>query len=257
MPPVRIIIADDEFPARQRIRRTLEKRDDCEILAECCDGPETLQTLLTKESDVLFLDIQMPELNGFEVLANLPSDLIRPAIIFTTAFDQYAISAFEVCAIDYLLKPWKSTRLLTALDRAIARRPNYPSTAPEPQDSNINLLLQRVQNHANERIAIRDGERLTFLRVREIDYLESAGNYVIFHTKGLELFHRETLTAMEKRLAPHGFFRANRSNIINLNRVLEVKTNAKGGGEILLERDATIPLTRPVRELQAALSSLE
>ncbi|MGB6222155.1 LytR/AlgR family response regulator transcription factor [Haloferula sp.] len=250
MATIRILIADDEAPARARIRRVLGTRPDCTIIAECSNGADTLDALINQEIDVLFLDIQMPELTGFEVIANLPSDHPRPAIIFTTAYDQHAIEAFSVCAVDYLLKPWKDDRLLAALDRAISIEPRKnPAT-------DIESLLQRVQHHANERIAVRDGEHLHFLRVRHIQHVEAAANYVILHCRDARHIHRETLAAMEKRLLSHGFFRANRSNLINLAQVREVKSSAKGPSQIILEGDAVISLTRPIRELEQALSTL-
>ncbi|MGB6222279.1 LytR/AlgR family response regulator transcription factor [Haloferula sp.] len=250
MATIRILIADDEAPARSRIRRVLGTRTDCSIVSECSNGADTLESLLQHEIDVLFLDIQMPELTGFEVIANLPSNHPRPAIIFTTAYDQHAIEAFSVCAIDYLLKPWKEERLLAALDRAISADPRgNPATA-------IESLLQRVQHHANERIAVREGERLHFLRVRHIQHVEAAANYVVLHSRDARYMHRETLAAMEKRLLPHGFYRANRSHLINLAQIREVRSPQKGPSQIILEGDAVIPLTRPVRELEQALSAL-
>ena len=249
MPTTRIIIADDEAPARSRIRRVLAARPDCSILAECSNGAEALEALLKHEADVLFLDIQMPELTGFEVLANLPDNHPRPAIIFTTAFDQHAIEAFKVCAIDYLLKPWKEERLLAALDRAISIE-THDTSSPD-----LGSLLQHVQHHANERIAVRDGERLHFVRIRHIQHVEAAANYVVLHCRDAQHIHRETLTAMEKRLVTHTFFRANRSHLINLAYVREVNSPPTRPHQIILEDDTTITLTRPLRELEEALSS--
>lgn len=239
---IRILIADDEAPARTR--------SDCEIATECSDGTLTLEAMLTQEFDVLFIDIQMPELTGFEVLAHLPENHPRPAIIFTTAYDEHALEAFSVCAVDYLLKPWKEERLHAALDRAIATR-----EAGKPSPPGIDQLVKRVAHLANERLPVRDGDKLHFLRILRIDHIESDGNYVTLHHRGRRHLHRETLSALEQRLASHGFLRVNRSHLVNLSHIREISAPPGGPNRIILDTDAIIPLTQPIREIEQILSS--
>lgn len=255
---IRVLIAEDEPPARARIRKLLDARGDCTIVAECPDGRSALDALLVEAVDVLFLDIQMPLLNGFEVLAALPDTVRRPAIIFTTAYDQHALKAFDAAAIDYLLKPWTPARFHSALDRAIAAdtAPADPSLAQNKPDA-LRELLRQASRNANLRIPVRDGDNIHFVRARTIDHIESAGNYLVIHAGGQSHIHRETMTAIDKRLAPLGFFRANRSSLVNLARIREVSAPSGSSVRIILEDDSTINLTRPIRELQSALDSID
>jgi two-component system LytT family response regulator len=249
---IRVIIADDEPPARDRIRRLIQRRDDCQIIAECADGQSTLDALLTQPAEVIFLDIQMPVLTGFEVLAALPDAFNHPAIVFATAYDQHALKAFEVAAVDYLLKPYNPARFHAALDRAIElSRSRSDASADHLQD-----LLRQVSRHADFRIPVRDGDHLLFVRAQEVDYIEAAGNYLIIHLGNATHIHRETMTSMESRLASLGFFRLNRSALVNLSRVREISTSPGSPHRVILENDTVLPLTRPLRELQQALTNI-
>lgn len=245
----RILIADDEPPARDRIRRLVESRSDCEVIAECGDGASTLDALLEHSPDILLLDVQMPELTGFEVLAALPKTVRRPAIIFTTAYDEHALAAFDVAAIDYLLKPWSPARLHAALDRAISQ-----TNAPQDELAPLQQLLQQVSQTRDLRLTIRDGDSVHFVASSAIDYIQAAGNYLEIHTEGSELLHRETLTSMEERLTPLGFFRLSRSTLVNLSRIREVSAPRGGNPQVRLDNQVLLPLTRPLKELEAAIA---
>lgn len=254
---IRVLIAEDEQPARARIRKLLEERGDCTIVAECPDGQSALDALLAESADILFLDIQMPVLNGFEVLAALPDTLRRPAIIFTTAYDQYALKAFDVAAVDYLLKPWNPARFHAALGRAIATATTPAPSETSDNDPRFRDLLHQVSRHTDLRISVRDGNKIHCIRARAIEHIESAGNYLVIHTGGQSHIHRETMTSLERRLAPLGFFRANRSSLVNLARLREVSAPSGGPNRIILDNDTTINLTRPLKDLRTALASLD
>ena len=223
---LRAIIADDEPLARERIRSLLRDEPDVEVVAECAHGAETLKTVQDKRPDLLFLDVQMPKLNGFEVLEALGPERL-PVVIFTTAHDEHAIRAFEVNALDYLLKPFTEARFKAAVRRARDQLTEGPRPPLDPQ---LNALLNQV-HPGGGRILVRSPERIVFIKPDEIDHVEAAGNYVILHAGKERHIVRETTVAMETRLAPAGFIRLSRSVIVNLSRIREVQP--LGPGQVL------------------------
>ena len=246
---LRVIIADDEPLARERVRSFLAEEPDIEVVAECADGAQTVAALEQHRPDLLFLDVQMPRLNGFEVLEAADPAAV-PIVIFTTAHDAHAIRAFEVNAVDYLLKPFKQARFRKALERArgLARQ-----AAREPDPQLAALLTQVRSAGGGPRILVKAPDRILFLKPAEIDYIEAAGNYLVLHAGTDRHVIRETMTAMETRLAPAGFMRINRSTIVNLARVREVQPQAAGDFCVVLKTGARMDMTCSLRELQSRL----
>lgn len=244
------LIVDDEPLARERIRRLLEEDGDCEILAECGNGPEALAAIGRQRPDVLLLDIQMPEMNGFELLAQLTLPL--PVVIFVTAFDTHAVQAFEAQALDYLLKPFKPARLRAAIARAREQLARPPS-----DDLNRRLLAllesrETAGAHVS-RIAVRDRQRVHFVKTADIDWIEASGNYVVLHAGKESHLVRETLGAFEHQLAPRQFVRISRSTIVQLDRVQHIEPSFNNEHLVVLTDGTRLPMTRGLRELQERL----
>lgn len=251
---VRVIIADDEPLARERVRSLLVDEPDLEIVAECSNGGQTLKTIQDLRPDLLFLDVQMPRLNGFEVIEALDPTQI-PVVIFTTAHDEHALRAFEVNALDYLLKPFKPERFKKALNRAREQLEKGPGRIPESQFTG---LLRHVHAAAPSggRILVRSPDRIVFIKPEEIDHIEAAGNYVVLHAGKDRHILRETTVAMEARLTPAGFMRISRSAIVNLARVREVQPLGPGQYCVLLKNGARLDMTCSLSDLQDRLSNL-
>jgi two-component system LytT family response regulator len=249
---LRVIIADDEPLARERVREFLASEPDVEIVAECRNGTETVRAVEQHRPDLLFLDVQMPRLNGFEVLEALASEQI-PAVIFMTAHDQHAIHAFEVNALDYLLKPCTEERFKKAVHRA-----RVQLQAERVTDPNLAALLKHLRAGAGAapRILVRSPERIVFLKPDEIDQVEAAGNYVVLHAGKERHILRETMTAMEARLSSSGFMRINRSLIVNLSRIREVQPQTGGQFAVVLKNGTRLDMTCSLRELQERLSAM-
>ncbi|MBI4663103.1 MAG: response regulator [Verrucomicrobia bacterium] len=250
---VRAVIADDEPLARERVRSFLADEPDVEIVAECSNGAQTLKATQEHRPDLLFLDVQMPRLNGFEVLEALAPEQI-PVVIFTTAHDEHAIRAFEVNALDYLLKPFTEARFKRAVQRARSQLDKSPQRRPNPQ-------LAGLLNHLHAatpvgRILVRSPERIVFLKPEEIDHVEAAGNYVVLHSGKERHIVRETTAAMEARLAPAGFMRISRSVIVNLAQIREVQPLGPGQYSVLLKNGTRFDMTCSLGELQARLAEV-
>jgi two-component system LytT family response regulator len=245
------IIADDEPLARERIRSVLQDEPDVEIVAECADGAQALKETQKRQPDLLFLDVQMPRLNGFEVLEAL-SPGPMPVVIFTTAHDEHAIRAFEFSALDYLLKPFTEARFKMSLQKARARLAKSSREADRD--------LKAGQPHApiagSGRIFVRSSERILFLKPGEIDRVEAAGNYVVLHSGKEQHIIRETISAMEARLAPAGFMRISRSAIVNLACIREIQPAGSGRYSLLLKNGTRLDMTSSLGELQARLGEV-
>jgi two-component system LytT family response regulator len=211
---VRAVIVDDEPLPRERIATLLSGHPEVQVIAECGDGAEAVRIITEHKPDLVFLDIQMPELDGFEVLESLEAEEL-PAVIFVTAFDAYAVRAFEVSAIDYLLKPIDPGRFEQALGRAFQRLA-HPLDTSELQDF---LTRWRAQRGFATRFVVRSGGKLSFVRIQEVDWIDAAGNYVRLHVGGRQHLIRETMKSIESRLDPEVFVRVHRSAIVNIDRV--------------------------------------
>src|SRR5919202_5517193 len=233
---IRTLIVDDEPPARTRLRTLLAAEDDIEIVGECSDGPEALEVIARRAPQLVFLDVQMPEMDGFELLRALdPSQL--PVIIFVTAYDGYALRAFEVHALDYLLKPFDRERLRVALARARAQLTHDGLTA---LDSRLLALLGelKAERRSVERFAVKSGPRVLLVRVADIDWIEAAGNYVRLHVRAESHLLRESMKNIEAKLPPNMFLRIHRSAIVNIDRIRELQPWFHGEYVVIL-RDGT------------------
>ena len=236
---MRVLIVDDEPLACERIRTLLAGERGIEIAGECHDGKSAVDAIRRLAPDLVFLDVQMPEMDGFGVLERLNRDRM-PAVIFVTAFDQYAIKAFEVCALDYLLKPFDRERFAKALARA---RSSGDLTA------RLGALLEEWSGRRKylDRLVIRSGGRVFFLRVEEIDWIESAGNYVRLHCGNEGHLYRETMARMESSLDPARFARIHRSTIVNVERVKELHPLFRGDYTVILRNGRELTLSKGYR----------
>ncbi len=230
---MRVVLADDEPLARERLRTLLAARTDCILAGESADGADAVAVIAAERPDLVLLDVQMPELDGFEVLEALPPD-VRPAIVFVTAYDEYAVRAFDVSAVDYLLKPVEPARFTAALDRAAARR---GPTAAGPDFSALLAEVRALRGPAR-RFVVRDGHRIRFIATEDVDWIDAAGNYVRLHVAGHSHLLRETMKSVEARLDPERFVRVHRSAIVNLERVVSMEPYFHGE-YVLTLRDGT------------------
>lgn len=248
---IRALIVDDEALARGRVRKLLAGEPDLEIIGECSNGPDAIAALREQRPELVFLDVQMPEVSGFDVLRALPAET-WPAVIFVTAHDQHAVEAFEIHALDYLLKPFTQARLLEAVQRA--RRHLEARDMAALNQRLAGWLKSTVPEPAYlSRIAVKDGNQTLFVKVDDIDYIESAANYAVLKTRGESHVLRETLTNLEASLSPRQFLRISRSIIVNLERVKGIQSAAGGEYIVLLETGAQLLMTRGLREVQDRL----
>ena len=245
MTPLRVLIVDDEPLARERLRGWLRAEPGVEIVGECGSGPEAIATLKRTPLDLVFLDVEMPGCDGFQVLSDLPAER-RPAVIFVTAHERFALDAFEVQAIDYLLKPFDQERFQLALRRAEehvrARR------AGKLEDRLESLLADAAApGRKPERLAVKADGRLVFLKPDDIVWVEAADNYIILHLVSGQLMLRDTLTAIEERLGTTGFARVSRSALVNLDQVKELQPTFHGDYVVVLRNGTKVPLSRSLR----------
>lgn len=251
---IRALIVDDEALARSRLRKLLAAEAEVAVVGECANGPEAIAFIQEHRPDLVFLDVQMPEVSGFDVLrALLPGPL--PLVVFVTAHDEHAIKAFEVQALDYLLKPATVARLHEAVQRA---RQHLQARDATTLSSRVEALLgtTKPENTYPSRLTVESGDRTSFVKLDEVDYIEAAANYVILHAGAQNHILRETLTNLEARLSPKQFFRVNRSAIVNLDRVKEVQPAIRGEHVVVLKNGKDLALTRGVREIQQRLEFL-
>jgi two-component system LytT family response regulator len=248
---MRVVIVDDEELARRGIRTRIQRSQDVDIVAECGNGREAIDAIRCTSPDLVFLDVQMPGKTGFDVIEAVGSDAF-PHVIFVTAHDQYAIRAFEVNALDYLLKPIDDERFDTALRRA-------RESLARHHDSNVGRRLasvlgemgtagnrRRAETRSN-RMVVRSGGRVLFVKTSEVDWVEATGDYVTLHIGKKSLLLRETITEMERKLGSDGFTRIHRSAIVNLEQIVEMRALDNGEYRVLL-RDATeLKLSRNYR----------
>ena len=253
MEKIRTVIVDDEPLARRGIRAQLKNEKDIEIISECRNGHEAVKAIESQAPDLVFLDVQMPELDGFGVVEAIGVERM-PAVIFVTAYDRYALRAFEVHALDYLLKPFDDERFATALERA--RR--------QIKQKNIDDLSRRLQGLLDdlqssrkyvERLVVKSAGRIFFLSVAEIDWIEAADNYVRLHTGRESHLLRETMNSLEKKLDPEQFLRVHRSRIVNARKIKELQPLFRGEYDIMLRDGTRVESGRGYRErIQKLLS---
>ena len=248
MRAIRTIIVDDERHARQKLRALLPSHTDIEIVAECGDGNEAVDLIREVRPDLVFLDVQMPGRDGFDVIVGA-GDAMR-YVIFVTAFDQYAVRAFDVQALDYLLKPFDRVRLDKALERARAAIRGEGDL----HDRLVALVEQvRPEPRPIDRMMVKSSGRITFLRVDEIDWIEAADNYVRVHAGREGHLIRETMNHLETQLDRRKFVRIHRSAIVNVDSIAEIRSLFHGDHSIRLRTGAEIPLGRSYRDRLEAL----
>jgi two-component system, LytTR family, response regulator len=244
--PTRVVIADDEPLARERLRMLLADHSWVQIVAECQNGTEAVDAVTRLQPDLVFLDVQMPGSTGFEVIEAIGPERM-PLVIFVTAFDKYALRAFDVHALDYLLKPFDRERFAQALARARDQLDRHTNGDFERR------LLELVQDLKPaaprlERFVIKSGGRVFFVRADEIDWIEAAGNYVKLHVGADAHLFRETMNALEAQLDPDTFFRIHRCHIVNIERVKELQPWFNGEYVVFLRNGTRLTLSRGYRE---------
>jgi len=240
-PPIRTAIVDDEPLARAVLRQLLEQDPDVVVVGDT-SGVDAPALIERTAAELVFLDVQMPERDGFEVVKALPPGGL-PAILFVTAHDRYALRAFDVHAVDYLLKPFTGERFRTALARA---RERIASHAPDPALAGLAADLRRRPAYLT-RLPVRSGGRTVFVDLESVDWLEAADNYVRVHVQRREHLVRETLAALDAQLDPDRFARIHRSVIVNVARIAEVRPTSHGDAEVLLRDGARLAVSRTWR----------
>jgi two-component system LytT family response regulator len=225
---MRVLIVDDEPLARTAVRNMLHRHPDIEIVAECEGGADAVDAILSRSPDFLFLDIQMPEVDGFQVLEAVGRERM-PHVVFVTAYDRYAVRAFDAQALDYLLKPFDAARFDEAVARARQR------------------ISLEVRGNLIERFIIRTERRVFFLPAGEIDWIEAQGNYVNLHAQGSAHLFREPLGSLAARLDPRRFRRIHRSTIVNLDSIRELRPCLHGDYEVILREGAVLRLSHRYR----------
>jgi two-component system LytT family response regulator len=251
---IRALVIDDEPLARDMIREMLESDPDVEIIAECANGREAVAAIKSLSPDLIFLDIQMPELGGFEVLESLDSGS-APYVIFATAYDQYAVRAFEVHAFDYLLKPFDQERFDVAWQRA---RKQIELDRGGQRDQHILELLEELKAGPRylERLVIKTGGRVFFLNVEDVHCIEAEGNYVRVYDSGKHYLLRETISGLEEQLDPKQFLRIHRSAIVKIDKIKELQPWFHGEYRIILTNGKQLTLSRNYRaNLQEAVGN--
>jgi len=233
---IRTVIVDDEELGRERIQSLLEQQPDVEIVGVCTDGAEAVEVIERTQPDLVFLDVQMPGMDGFEVIENLEVPNL-PAVVFVTAHDGHAIRAFEIHALDFLLKPFDQSRFEKALERARAKVADHQA---QVIDSRLVSLLEELREERKypERLIVKSSGRVFFVRTEEIDWVEASGNYVKIHTKSEAHLLRESMKNMEAKLDPKTFVRIHRSAIVNIDRIKELEPWFHGE-YIVIMRDGT------------------
>jgi len=245
---VRVVVADDEPIGRQRLIRLLEAEPETDVVAACADGEEAVEAIREHVPDVVLLDIQMPQLDGFEVVAAL-GEAHQPAVIFVTAHDQYALRAFDVHAFDYLLKPVDADRLRLAMDRAVSSPPQAPQgTTTRRILTLLEELNARERGRGRDRLVVRTPERAFFLRADTIDWIEAAGKFVHLHVGRAIHALRESMAELEQELDPARFVRISRSVIVNLDRIQEIQPWFQGDYVLILTDGTRLTSTRGYRD---------
>ena len=248
------MIVDDEPPAREKIRSFLELEADIEVVAECGDGRQAAEVIRERDPDLLFLDVEMPGLDGLGLIETIGAGRM-PVTVFVTAFDRYAVEAFESHAVDYLLKPFDRARFRRTLDQVRDRLDRSQSRRLNRQLGTLLESLEKERPYA-DRLTVKSARGLTFLRTAEIDWVDAAGNYVRLNAAGRTYLMRETMGALERRLDPKRFMRIHRSTIVNIERIREIRPLQHGEHLVILEGGKRLTLSRSYRskldELAAA-----
>jgi two-component system, LytTR family, response regulator len=243
---IRAIIVDDEPLARDGVRLHLAESADVEVVGEAGSGEEAIELIEAMRPDLMFLDVQMPGIDGFGVLEALGTSHM-PVTIFTTAYDQFAVKAFDAHAVDYLLKPYDADRFQRALGRA---REQLGSRRRADVDERLGSLLAELRGRSRyaERLVVRSGGRMIILRTAEVDWIEAASNYVRLHAAGKDYLLRETMTALEARLDPAEFVRIHRSTMARVDRIRELEPLFQGDYVVILSDGTRLTSSRGYRD---------
>lgn len=244
---IRVLIVDDEPLGRKMLRSMLAPFDEVKIIGECENGSEAVEAIKSQTPDLVFLDVKMPDVDGFSVIENIEEEK-KPAVIFVTAYDKYAIRAFEINALDYLLKPYDRKRFEQSFRRALNQINKQQNEALNKQI--ISLLSNNSSSEENylERFIIKDSGRVFFIKTDEILWIEAEGNYVFLHTLGQKYIFREGITKLEKKLDPQKFRRIARSAIVNLDFVQELQPLFRGDYQVILKNGIELKLTHRYRK---------
>lgn len=243
---IRVLIVDDEPLARRRLAKLLSEDAEVEIVGECANGRDAIAAIEAQQPDLLFLDVQMPEIDGFAVLAAI-DEAQMPLVIFVTAFDQYAVRAFEVHAVDYLLKPFDRARFAGAFEQAKRR---LQSERGEQMSARTLALLEelKAQNQYLERLIIKSGGRVFFIKSDDIDWIEAEGKYVRLHVGKESHLLREAISSLESRLDPKKFLRIHRSNIVNIECIKELEPWFHNEYRVILRDGTKLMMSRSCRK---------
>jgi two-component system LytT family response regulator len=247
----RTLIVDDEPAARRRLKRFLSAASDLDIVGECGDGRAAVAAIRANKPDLVFLDVQMPEMSGFDVLRALTPDEL-PVVVFVTAFDEFALRAFEAQALDYVLKPFGERRIHQALERARVHLQGRDGA--NLQRRLANLLATPEARTPSERLLVKSEGRILFLKPAEIDWVEAVGDYLKLHVAGDSHLLRATMGEMETRLGAAGFARIHRSRLVNLDRVKELRPVSEGEAVIVLKNGTRLSASRSgIKDLKGLL----
>jgi two-component system LytT family response regulator len=234
---IRTLIADDEPLARERLRTLLARHGDVEIIGECANGADAIDAITELHPDLVLLDVEMPRVDGFAVLEAIDPHAL-PAVVFVSAHDQYAVRAFEAHALDYILKPFDEARVDRALRRVRGQLAHAPGSPRHVDPRLLSLLEELRDRRRSDRLVVKTGGRVVFLRTEDIDWVEASGNYVRLHVGADAHLLRESMKNMERRLDPSTFVRIHRSAIVNVDRIRELEPWFHGEYIVIL-RDGT------------------
>jgi two-component system LytT family response regulator len=246
MNQIRTLIADDQPMARERLAAMLNEEPDVQVVAACASGTEAVSAIQHHQPDLVFLDMQMPELDGLGVIAAVGPERM-PSVVFVTGYDEFALRAFDVHALDYLLKPFGRQRFQRALERA---RDHLSRERAADFAKRLGALVEEVRpSHPHaERLMVRSGARVVFVEVRQVDWVEAEGNYVRLHVGDESHLIRETMHAMEARLGGTQFVRIHRSRIANVHRIREMRLVQNGEYEAVLRNGRALGVSRLYRD---------
>jgi len=236
---IRAVLVDDEELARRVLREYLASSPAIEVVAECANGFDAVKAISELKPDLVFLDVQMPKLDGFEVLELIDREV---AVIFVTAYDAYAMKAFDAHAIDYLLKPFSKDRFEVALDRA-RQRLHAPSGTGAPEPAVLSVAARPPQEYA-QRVVVKDGAKVTIIPVDKLDYVEAQDDYVALHSQKHNYLKQQTISSLESMLDPKQFVRIHRSCIVNLERIAKIEPYTKDSRLAILNDGTQLPVSR-------------
>lgn len=257
--PLRAIVVDDEDLARRGLKIRLDRIGGVDVIGECQNGREAIASISAEQPDVVFLDIQMPGMDGFDVVRELQADNM-PMIVFVTAFDHYAVNAFDMHAVDYVLKPVEEDRLRAAIGKVRDQRDQQQVSDRKQQllklimnmtgksEMGVDALVEAGGQSFPEKITVRDGDQITIVPVAEIDWVDAAGDYMCVHARGETHVMRITMKELEKQLDPSLFQRIHRSTLINVKRIVKLISHINGEFFVTLESGARLKMSRTYKD---------